>query len=134
MAVDPPLLILDTMVLTWITDPRGKRPDWESFVVGRTLVLTFVTVGEILHGASRWSAAHVREVEQRLAAYPVIPGTIGVARQFAVLRRRFFDQIGDNDLWIAACLLAQTVPIQLATEDAGFGRIAAEFPLVVVKP
>jgi predicted nucleic acid-binding protein len=128
------LLVLDTMVLTWITDPRGRRPDWQSFVAGRTLVLTFVTVGEILHGASNWSAAHVGEVEQRLASYPVIPGTIGVARQFAALRRRFFDQIGDNDIWIAACLLSQTVPIQLTTEDTGFARIADAFPLVVVKP
>jgi predicted nucleic acid-binding protein len=72
-------------------------------------------------------------MEARLRAYPVIPGTFGVAAKFAELRRRFHKQMEDNDLWIAACALAQPEPLALATADANFDDIAAEFPLVVVR-
>jgi predicted nucleic acid-binding protein len=122
------------MVLTWLTDPRHPRPDWEAFVVGRTLVLTFVTVGEILHGAKSWRKQQQVDIESRITSYPVIPGTIGVARQFAELRSKFFHQIGDDDLWIAACVLTYPSALELGTDDAGFTRIAAQFPLVAVKP
>lgn len=134
MASSQPPLILDTMVLTWLIDPRSPRPDWEAFVVGRTLVLTFVTVGEILHAARRWSLAKQTDLENRLRTYPIIPGTIGVARRFADLRARYFDRVGDDDLWVAACALTQPNPVELATADSDFTRIAADFPLVIAAP
>jgi predicted nucleic acid-binding protein len=129
-------LLLDTNVYTFLTDPRKQRPDWVAAVHGRLLVLSFVTVGEVLHGAMSggWSDRNLAAMEARLRAYPVVPGTFGVARKFAELRRRFHKQIGDDDLWIAACALAQPDPLPLATDDDHFDRIAAEFPLVVVRP
>jgi predicted nucleic acid-binding protein len=129
-------LLLDTNVYTFLTDPRKRRPDWVAAVHGRLLVLSFVTVGEVLHGAMSggWSDRNLAAMEARLRAYPVVPGTFGVARKFAELRRRFHKQIGDDDLWIAACALAQPDPLPLATDDDHFDRIAAEFPLVVVRP
>ena len=132
----PGLLLLDTTVLTYLTDPKNPKPEWDSVVQGRTLVLSFVTVGEILHGtlAAGWAKKRIEDVEARLRAYPVIPGTIGVARAYAELRRRFWTQIGDNDLWIAACALSQPEPLPLATGDSDFDKIAGEFPLVVVRP
>lgn len=127
-------LIVDTMVLTWLTDPRNPRPDWERLTRGRTLYLSFVTVGEILHGAHRWSEARRTAIEQRLASWPVVPGTVGVARKYAELRARYFDQIGDNDLWIAACALREPEAMALATDDHSFDRIAEDFGLVVERP
>jgi predicted nucleic acid-binding protein len=128
-------LLLDTNVYTFLTDPRKRRPDWVAAVQGRLLVLSFVTVGEVLHGAMSggWSDRNLAAMEARLRAYPVVPGTFGVARKFAELRRRFHKQIGDDDLWIAACALAQPQPIPLATTDDHFQLIAAEFPLVLVR-
>ena len=78
--------------------------------------------GEILHGtlAASWPKARIAAIESRLQAYPVIPGTIGVSRKFAELQRWFYLQIGDNDLWIAACVLAHPEPVSLATSDADF--------------
>jgi predicted nucleic acid-binding protein len=122
------------MVLTWLTDPRSSHPDWEELTHGRTLYLSFVTVGEVLHGAHRWNNARRAAIEVRLASWPVIPGTIGVARKFAELRARYHNQIGDNDLWIAACALREPEPIALATHDKAFDRIAADFGLVVERP
>jgi predicted nucleic acid-binding protein len=128
-------LLLDTNVYTFLTDSRKRRPEWGPIAEGRTLVLSFVTVGEVLHGAlsGGWSDRNLAAMESRLRAYPVIPGTFGVAREFAELRRRFHKQMDDNDLWIAACALAQPDPLPLATDDDHFDRIAAEFPLVLVR-
>lgn len=134
--LDAPLL-LDTAVLTWLTDRRNRHPEWDELVRGRTLVLSFASVGEILHGALRggWSAARVRDLESRLEAYVVIPGTIGVARMYARLRQRLFDQVGENDLRIAACALSQQPPLEIATPDTDFDTIAAAFPaLALVRP
>ena len=114
--------MLDTSVLTFLTDPRNPKPEWEDVIRGRTLVLSFVTVGEILHAtmASGWSKKQIADVEARLGAYPVIPGTIGVARKYAELRRWFFTQIGENDLWTAACALMQPEPVPIETDDGDF--------------
>jgi len=130
------LLLLDTTVLTYLTDPRNPEPEWDEVVRGRTLVLSFVTVGEILHAtmSARWSKKRTENVEARPRAYPVIPGTIGVARTYATLRRRFFGQVGENDLWVAACALSQAEPLPLATGDSDFDRIAGEFPLILARP
>ncbi len=131
-----PPLVLDTNVLTYLTDDRNRHPEWDAVVRGRTLVLSFVTVGEILHGtmSAGWSKARIADVESRLQAYPVIPGTFGVSRKFAELRRWFLGRIGDNDLWIAACVLAHPGPVSLATSDADFDQIATKFPLDIVRP
>jgi predicted nucleic acid-binding protein len=131
----PPLLI-DTNVLSYLTASHNPHPEWDDLVRGRILVLSFVTVGEILHGTMTggWSRARIAAVETRLKSYPVIPGTIGVARKFAELRRWFYKQIEDNDLWIAACALAQPEQLPLATADAHFDLIGAKFPLEIVRP
>ena len=55
---------------------------------------------------------------------------IAVARSYA----RFRDQIQHNDLWVPASCLAQPEPLPLATADARYDMIAAEFPLVILKP
>lgn len=128
--------MLDTDVLTFLTDDHNPKPEWDAVVRGRLLVLSFATAGEILHMTIRsgWSKKRIAEIEARVAAYPVIPGTIGVARKYAELRRWFFDQVPDNDLWIAACALIQPEPLSIATGDGHFDEIAKKFPINVVRP
>ncbi len=130
------LLLLDTSVLTLLTDPGISHPEWDPLVTGKALVVSFVTVGETLHGAMKanWGPKRIAAMEARLRAYPVIPGTVGVARKYAELRRWFFQQVGENDLWIAACALTQPDPLPLATADSDFDSIAERFPLQVVRP
>jgi hypothetical protein len=41
----PQPILLDTNVLTYLTDSRNPRPEWDAVVQGRTLILSFVTVG-----------------------------------------------------------------------------------------
>lgn len=130
------LLLLDTTVLTYLTDSRNPKPEWDAVVRGRTPVLSFVTVGEILHGTLRagWPKARIDDIRARIERYPTIPGTIGVAEKYAELRNLFYEQIGENDLWIAACALSQPSSLELATGDSDFDLIAERFPLMVVRP
>lgn len=129
-------ILLDTNVLSWLTDARNPRPEWAAVAKDRIPVLAFVTVGEILHATlgAGWPIRRIADVDARLRAYVVIPGTVGVARKYAELRRWFHKQIGDNDLWLAACALAQPDPLPLATADTDFDEIAKRFPLEVVRP
>ena len=84
-------ILLDTNVLSWLTDARNPRPEWAAVAKDRVPVLAFVTVGEILHATrgAGWPIRRIAEVDARLRAHVVIPGTEGVARKYAELRRWF---------------------------------------------
>ena len=58
-----------------------------------------------------------------------------VTRTWAELSRHFKDQLGVNDLWIAACALAQPEPLPLVTTDlSDFLPVASKFPLLLIHP
>jgi predicted nucleic acid-binding protein len=124
-------LLLDTTAYSFVQ--RGQV-DWVQATQGYELVLSFVTVAEVLYGRLKagWGDKKLAEEEGRLQRFRVIPGTAEVARVFAQLDREYRDSIGVQDLWIAACALA--VPIPLASNDGAFRRIAKRFPLTVVAP
>jgi predicted nucleic acid-binding protein len=74
-------------------------------------------------------------LEDKLNAYDVIAGTILVARHYARLQATFGTSQQRNDLWVAACSLAQPEPFPVVTNNGDFDRIADRFPeLVVVRP
>jgi predicted nucleic acid-binding protein len=102
---------------------------WADRLVGRELVLSFVTVAEVLWGKLKagWSEKRLAEERAILQSMRTIAGSWEVAVEYAQLYRRFSGSIGSHDLWIAACALA--VPIELATLDSDFDAIATEFGL-----
>lgn len=125
-------VLVDTNVASWIGAGRGRHAEWAAALVGRRPFISFVTVGEILRGGVRagWSDAKAGEWERRLRVYTVIPGSIVVARAYARIGARFYRQVADNDLWIAATALAYALPI--ATADEGLGTIARAFGIELV--
>jgi predicted nucleic acid-binding protein len=128
-------VLVDTNVVSYPGDRKGRQAEWAEVVRDREAFVSFVTVGEILAGgiSAGWGEVRMRDWEDRLRAYTVIPGTIDVARQFARLYARFRHQVGDDDLWIAATALADgSLPI--ATNDGFFDTIAQEFPLELLRP
>ena len=44
-------------------------------------------------------------------SYTTIPGTYDVARHYGEVKKAFRDQVGDNDMWIAATAMAHELPI-----------------------
>jgi predicted nucleic acid-binding protein len=101
----------------------------------RELILTFVTVGEVLHGRMKkgWGELKLQQEIDRLLAYRTISGTSEVAQSYGLVARWFADQAPDNDLWIAACALATQLPV--ATGDAKhFDPISDRLGFAIVRP
>ena len=128
-------ILADTNVVSWVGSGRGKHEEWSTVLVGREAFVSFVTVGEILRGGVKagWPQVKMAEWERRLSVYTIIPGTIAVARTYARIGARFYRQLADNDLWIAATALAFN--LSLATGDGRLRAVAGAFdiPLVTVQ-
>ena len=106
-------LLVDTDVLSYIA---WKRPQAQAFlplVVGKLLVISFVTVGEMCFGAANrgWGERRISEMEKILRRYTTIPGTYDVAQHYGRVRKAFRDQVGENDTWVAATALAHELPV-----------------------
>ena len=125
-------VLVDTNVASWIGARRGRHAEWAAALLGRRPFVSFVTVGEILRGGvmAGWSDERMREWERRLRVYTVIPGSIVVARAYGRIGARYYRQLADNDLWIAATALAYELPI--ATADEQLGAVAKTFGIALV--
>lgn len=107
--------MLDTDAAS-VLQKRALPPDHERLLVGRTLCVTFVTVGEFYKGAFRrgWGATRVAKLEEWLRNVVVLPYDAAVARTWGEIcadgeaRGR---PIPANDAWIAACCLRHDVPL-----------------------
>lgn len=98
-------------------------------------------VGELRAGAIKasWGNERRRSLERMLREnYVVLTATDGVVEQYAALHARFRGRLkagGENDMWTAACALAQPEPVPVVTNNrSDFETIASEFPLLVVHP
>jgi predicted nucleic acid-binding protein len=125
-------VLADTNVVSWLGSRRGRHAEWAAVLTGRQAFVSFVTVGEILRGGIKagWSEPNTSEWERRLRAYTVIPGTVVVAREYARIGARYFRQLSDNDLWIAATALAWDLPI--ATGDQRLADVAGAFGISLI--
>ncbi len=106
-------------------------------MLNHVLVLSFATIAELRYGALKvgWGPEKTRALEQKIERYLVVTATDAATRKWAELNRAFKDQLGVNDLWIAACALAQPEPLPLVTTDlSDFQQIASKFPLRLIHP
>lgn len=129
-------LLLDTTAFSYLLRGSERDRPWQELVGDHSLLIAFVTVGEVLHGALHdgWGETRMAGLEVRLAAVGVIPGTIGVARSYARLRKEFGTSKGANDLWIAACSMAQDPALPIVTGDGDFDTICEFGGMLLVRP
>ena len=59
--------------------------------------------------------------------------TDAVSSKWAELNLKFKDQIGVNDLWIAACAMSQQPALPVASHDRGITRIGSQLGITVVR-
>jgi len=106
-------LLVDTDVLSYIAWKRPQARAFLPLVEGKLLAISFVTVGEMYFGASNrgWGTEKIAKLEAILRRYTTIPGTYDVAQHYGEVKRAFRDQVGENDMWIAATALAHELPI-----------------------
>lgn len=90
------------------------------------LTTTVFTLGEVRCGyvRNRWGAKRIQHAERALASYLLLPMDFAVLSRHVELRSRHLNQMGDNDMWIAATASARGFPV--ATCDLDFCRLTGE--------
>jgi tRNA(fMet)-specific endonuclease VapC len=110
-------ILLDTDVFSFLmkgTDTRAEL--YKPHVRGKTIALSFVTVGELFAWGVRknWGAKRFADLEQRIKAAVVVPFDLDLCRQFGQLKAELLkigNPVAANDLWIAACALRHSIPL-----------------------
>lgn len=110
-------ILLDTDVFSFLmkgTDTRAEL--YKPYVKGKTIALSFVTVGELFAWSVRrnWGTKKLADLEQRIKTAVVVPYDLELCRQFGRLKAECMkagSQVPANDLWIAACALRHSIPL-----------------------
>ncbi len=114
-------VVLDTNIVSFLErkDPRSQL--YRKHIEGRTLAISFATVGELFEGAFRdgWGERRIKGLDEMLQGYVVVPYSPEVCRQWGVIRAaRRRRTISENDAWIAATAVSHGCP--LVTHDTDF--------------
>jgi tRNA(fMet)-specific endonuclease VapC len=115
--VPPPSVVGDTDVVSFFfhRDPV-RSPRYAVHVQGRTLILPFVVVGEMLYGAEQrnWGAARRQQLEQFIQRFQIEYPNYALCTIWAQLRaavRRAGRPIERQDAWVAATALYLDLPL-----------------------
>ena len=131
-------LVIDTDVFSWLATEREPYQRFLPLVEGHLFALSFATVGELLGGASRRGDRRYRELFDELNRHIILPASDQVVQLYGRIHGRFTGRLqnrGHNDMWTAACALAQPTPAPIVTGNlTDFGTIATEFPITIVHP
>lgn len=133
-------LLVDTDAFSFMLTRRGRHEEFAALVTDHLLALSFATVGELRAGAARarWGPVRLEPLEFRIAATVVLRSSDEVIARYAALHARFSGRLkrgGTNDMWTAACALAQPESPPIVTNNlADFQTMAGEFPLQIIHP
>lgn len=133
-------VVVDTDVFSFLLTQRDRYVEFAALVEGHGLTVSFATVGELRAGAikARWGAKRRTDLESQIGRFVVLPATDRVTRMYAPLHARFIGQLppnGANDLWTAACALAQTPGLTVVTNNLkDFMPLRDEFGLQLAHP
>jgi len=109
-------VLLDTDVYSYLTKGDTHASLYRPHVEGRTICVSFITVGEILYGAKKkkWSNAKIEDAKQKLKSVVIIPYDYELCVQYGELKATLEAQgitVALHDLWIAACALRHSIPL-----------------------
>jgi len=113
-------VVLDTNVVSFLMKGHDIGKLYRPHLEGKTLAISFMTIGELYEGAYRrnWSEKRLRYLEDQIKNYLVIPYTPEVCRVWGQVRsQRKSQPIAVDDAWIAASALVHNCP--LVTHDPG---------------
>jgi tRNA(fMet)-specific endonuclease VapC len=110
-------VLLDTDVFSFLAKARDTRGNaYRPYVEGKTVAISFITVGEIYLGAEKkgWGSQTLSTFMERLKAVVVVPSDHDICREYGVLKAKLQKAgivVEGNDLWIAACAVRHSVPL-----------------------
>ena len=109
------IVVIDTDVASRL-HRRDVPPEVARVLVGATIVMTFVSVAELLQWPElrSWGEPRRRRLEAWLTGIPVLPYDPDVTRTWAGLSARAQRRGRPrpiNDTWVAACCLSAKLPL-----------------------
>ena len=112
-------VLLDTDVFSYLLKRNDARAvAYHRHIRGKTIALSFVTVGELYFWAAKrnWGDAKRAELETRLRSVIIVPFDFDICREYAKLGLLKTPEggawnIAANDRWIAACALRHSLPL-----------------------
>lgn len=118
----PPGVVVDTMVVSWLFDERPNRlaERYRQLIGPRPVLLAFQTVMELRYGVLRagWGQLRRRRLERRIAALTVVEPDDQMISTCATLRAEcaqighaLADKLHDGDRWIAAAAMRLDIPL-----------------------
>jgi tRNA(fMet)-specific endonuclease VapC len=108
------VLVLDTNIISYLMKGHLVAEHYRRHLEGKTLAISFMTVGELFEGAfrSRWGAGRMNELRAQIRNYLVIPYSPRVCEIWGRIRaERRSQPIAVGDAWIAATALAHDCPL-----------------------
>ena len=108
------VLVLDTNIVSFLMRGYRLAELYRPHLAGRTLAISFMTVGELYEGAYRdgWGKERLTKLGELVKAYVVIPFSLEICRQWGAIRcERRARTIAVDDAWIAATARAHDSPL-----------------------
>jgi predicted nucleic acid-binding protein len=107
-------VVLDTNIVSYLMKGHTLAAQYRPDLEGKTLAISFMTVGELFEGAYRlnWSATKMDELKERLRSYIVVPYSPRISETWGRVRaERKSRTIAVDDAWIAATAIAHACPL-----------------------
>lgn len=107
-------VVLDTNIVSYLMKGDTRAVLYQAHLTGKTLAISFMTVGELYEGGFRrgWSEKRWALLRKELRKYLVIPYSPVVCEAWGRLRaERKAQPIAVDDGWIAATALAHGCPL-----------------------
>jgi tRNA(fMet)-specific endonuclease VapC len=110
-------VLLDTDVFSFLSKEGDTRAElYRPHVKGKSIVLSFVTVGELYVWTVRrkWSAKRIAALEQHLKAAIIVPYDLDLCREYGRVKAALLGagrNVPANDLWIAICAIRHSIPL-----------------------
>ena len=100
-------VLLDTDVFSYLNKGDTRADLYRPHVTGKTIALSFVTVGELYAWTVRkkWNPKKIAALEQHIKAAIIVPYDLELCKVYGHLKASLLDAgrvVAANDLWIAA--------------------------------
>lgn len=107
-------VVLDTNIVSYLLKGHPLMAPYRPHLEGKTLAISFMTVGELYEGAYRsdWSVKRMEKLGEEIRNYLVIPYSPGICDMWGRIRaERKAQPIAVDDAWIAATAIMYTCPL-----------------------
>jgi tRNA(fMet)-specific endonuclease VapC len=109
-------VLIDTDVFSYLNKGDSRADLYRPHVIGKTIALSFVTVGELYAWTVRkkWNAKRIAALEQHIKAAIIVPYDLELCKQYGRLKASLLDAgrvVAANDLWIATCAIRHSISL-----------------------